>query len=80
MDNLKKLNEVFKEVFAVDDTALNEHLNREEVGVWDSIHQLSLLSYLEDSFDIMLDGEDALGISSYMGCKELLASKYDISF
>lgn len=80
MDNLKKLNEIFKEVFAVDDEALGEHLNREEMAEWDSIHQLSLLSYLEDSFDIMLDGEDALGITSYIGCKELLASKYDVQF
>lgn len=80
MDNLKKLNEIFKEVFAVDDAALGEHLNREELAEWDSIHQLSLLSYLEDSFDIMLDGEDALGITSYTGCKELLASKYDVQF
>lgn len=80
MDNQKKLDEIFKEVFAVEDAALNEHLNREEVSQWDSIHQLSLLSYLEDSFDIMLDGDDALSITSYLGCKELLASKYEISF
>lgn len=80
MDNLKKLNEIFKEVFAVDDAALNEHLNRNEIAEWDSIHQLSLLSYLEDSFDIMLDGEDALGIISYTGCKELLSNKYNIKF
>ena len=80
MDNLKKLNEIFKEVFAVDDAVLGVHLNKEEVANWDSIHQLSLLSFLEDSFDIMLDGEDALGISSYEGCKELLSSKYDIEF
>lgn len=80
MDNLKKLNEIFKEVFAIDDEALNEHLNREEFAEWDSIHQLNLLSFLEDSFDIMLDGEDALGITSYLGCKDLLASKYEVQF
>ncbi len=80
MDNLNKLNEIFKEVFAVDDSALGEHLNREEIDSWDSIHQLSLLSYIEDSFDIMLDGEDALGITSYLGCKDLLLSKYKIEF
>lgn len=80
MDNLKKLNEIFKEIFAVDDTALGEHLSRENIAEWDSIHQLSLLSFLEDSFDIMLDGEDALKITSYLGCKELLTSKYEVQF
>lgn len=80
MDNQKKLDEIFKEVFAVDDEALGEHLNREEVSEWDSIHQLNLLTFLEDSFDIMLDGEDALSITSYLGCKDLLASKYDVKF
>ena len=80
MDNQQKLDEIFKEVFAVDNAALNEHLNREEVVGWDSIHQLNLLTYLEDSFDIMLDGEDALNITSYFGCKDLLASKYGVQF
>lgn len=80
MDNLKELNEIFKDVFNVNDSELNEHLCREECPVWDSIHQLSLLTYLEDCFDIMLDGEDALGITSYLNCKELLSSKYDVEF
>ena len=80
MDNQKKFDEIFKEVFGIDDAGLGEHLNREEVSGWDSIHQLSLLSYLEDSFDIMLDGDDALSITSYLGCKDLLESKYKVEF
>ena len=80
MENLKKLNEIFKEVFSVGDADLNEHLNKDEVSDWDSIHQLSLLSYLEDSFDIMFDGDEALGITSYNGCKSILEKKYDVKF
>lgn len=80
MDNIKELNEIFKEVFNVNDSELNEHLCREECSAWDSIHQLSLLTYLEDCFDIMLDGDDALGITSYNGCKNLLSRKYGIDF
>lgn len=80
MSNLEKLNEAFMEVFDVDASSLDEHLNKDENSDWDSIHQLSLLSYLEDTFDIMLDGDDALGISSYVGCKEILSTKYNIEF
>ena len=78
MDNLKKYNEIFKEVFAVDDAALNAGFDKEHVASWDSIHQLNLITYIEDSFDIMFDGEDALALSSYEGGKKILAEKYAI--
>lgn len=80
MDNLKKYNEIFKEVFAVDDSALNEHLTKEEFQEWDSIHQLNLITYIEDTFDIMLDGDDSLGLTSYNEGMNILSSKYSIQF
>lgn len=78
MTNLEKLNNIFCEVFSVDVSALNADFNKDSVDSWDSIHQLSLTSGVEDEFDIMLDAEDILGFSSYENAKEILM-KYDIT-
>ena len=77
MTNLEKLNNIFCEVFSVETNALNADFNNTNVDGWDSVHQLSLTSSIEDEFDIMLDAEDILEFTSYDNAKTILA-KYDI--
>ena len=77
MTNLEKLNKIFCEVFSVEESALNSEFNNCNVDGWDSIHQLSLTSSVEDEFDIMLDAEDILEFTSYDNAKAVLA-KYVI--
>lgn len=77
MSNLEKLNNIFAEVFSVDVSALGADFDNKSVDNWDSVHQLSLTTAVEDEFDIMLDAEDILGFSSYEKAKEILG-KYDI--
>ena len=78
MTNLEKLNKIFCEVFSVEESALNNNFNKCTVDVWDSVHQLSLTSSVEDEFDIMLDAEDILEFTSYDNAKKVLL-KYDIN-
>lgn len=78
MTNLEKLNNIFAEVFSVDVSELSESFDKNSVDSWDSVHQLSLTSAVEDEFDIMLDGEDILGFSSYEKAKEILL-KYEVT-
>lgn len=77
MTNLEKLNQIFCEVFSADESALGSDFNKDNVEGWDSVHQLSLTSSVEDEFDIMLDAEDILEFTSYDNTKQVLA-KYDI--
>ena len=77
MTNLEKLNNIFCEVFSVEASALNDDFDKNSVDGWDSVHQLSLTSTVEDEFDIMLDAEDILDFTSYDNAKAILA-KYDI--
>ena len=56
MSNIEKLNNIFKEIFSVDDAALAD-LNKDNVDGWDSVHQLSLTSTIEDEFDIQIGQE-----------------------
>ena len=77
MKNLEKLNNIFCDVFSVDASLLNEDFDKNNVEGWDSVHQLSLTSAVEDEFDIMLDAEDILEFTSYDNAKNILA-KYEI--
>lgn len=77
MTNLDKLNGIFCEVFSVDASALGAGFDNKSVEGWDSVRQLNLTSYIEDTFDIMLDPEDILECTSYDNARAILA-KYEI--
>ncbi len=80
MTNLEKLNQIFCETFNVEESALNETFINTNVDTWDSIHQLSMVAAVEEAFDLMMDAEDILEMTSYESVKQLLSSKYEIAF
>lgn len=80
MTNLEKLNQIFCEVFSVEESALNDNFVNTNVETWDSIHQLSMVAAIEEAFDLMMDAEDILEMTSYENVKHLLTSKYEIAF
>lgn len=77
MTNLEKLNQIFTEVFSCQESVLGQDFNKDNVEGWDSVHQLSLTTAVEDEFDIMLDVEDIIEFTSYENAKKILV-KYDI--
>jgi acyl carrier protein len=78
MTHLQTYNAIFVEIFQVSETELNAEFNAENVDMWDSVCQLSLVTQIEDTFDIMLDPEDIIGFKSYEIGKTILA-KYDVT-
>lgn len=80
MTNLEKLNQIFCDVYSVEESALNEDFVNTNVETWDSIHQLSMVAAIEVAFDLMMDAEDILEMTSYVNVKNLLTSKYEIAF
>lgn len=77
MENIEKYNNAFMQVFGAKTEELNDNYGKETVEEWDSVHQLGLMTELEDAFDIMFDPEDIMDMTSYAKGKELLA-KYDV--
>ena len=77
MENLEKYNNAFVEVFGAKVEELNDDYSKDNVGEWDSVHQLTLVSIFEETFDIMFDPEDIIDMTSYTKGKELLA-KYEV--
>lgn len=77
MTNLEKYNAIFTEVFGATVAQLGDNFSKETVNEWDSVHQLNIISLLEETFDLMLDPEDIMACTSYNAGKEILA-KNDI--
>lgn len=57
-----------------------EGLKYQEIEVWDSVGHMSLISAIEEAFDIMMDTDDIIDFSSFEKGKEILAANYGISF
>lgn len=77
MTNLEKYNDIFVQVFGADIAQLSDNYSKETVSEWDSVHQLNIISLMEETFDLMLDPEDIMACTSYNAGKEILA-KNDI--
>jgi acyl carrier protein len=52
---------------------LGDNYSKENVAAWDSVHQLNIISLMEEYFDLMLDPEDIMACISYNAGKEILA-------
>ncbi len=75
MSNLELYNKAFKDAFGIEDKDLSG-LEYQGIPNWDSVGHMNLISALEDAFDIMMDTDDIIDLSSYEKGKEIL-SKYD---
>ncbi len=79
MDNLKKYKAIFCRVFDVNEAALNEKFTFKEVSQWDSVSHLSLISELEEEFDVLFESEDILHYGSFLNGIEIL-KRYGVEF
>lgn len=77
MDSKQMYDQIFCEIFNVSQLDLNDDFSKENVDNWDSIMQLSLVSAIEDEFDLMFEPEEIMGLTSYLNGKIIL-SKYGI--
>ena len=80
MSNLEKYNSIFTETFEINESEL-EGLKYQGISAWDSIGHMTLISSLENAFDIMFDTMDVIDFSSYEKGKEILSKEeYGVDF
>ena len=76
----EQLRAAFVEAFAIDPSATEwDKLAYRSIPEWDSVAHMQLIGELEDTFDIMIETDDVIGMSSYPVAKEILA-KYGVDF
>ncbi len=76
MSNLEKYNKAFTESLDVENDQL-AGLQYQDVPSWDSVGHMTLISELEDAFEITMETDDIVDFNSYAKGIELL-KKYDI--
>nr|WP_309593539.1 acyl carrier protein [Moraxella osloensis] len=79
MSNLEKLKKIFIDELEINASDFSDNLSYGENEHWDSIAHMTLVARLEDEFDIMLDTDDIVDMSSVKKAKEILG-KYDVTF
>lgn len=79
MSNYEKYLEVFCETFGVSKEEA-EKLEYQSISEWDSVGHMGLISAIEDKFDIMMDTDDIIDLSSFEKGKEILSKNYKIEF
>lgn len=72
MTNVEKLRNAFSEGLGMEITAITDDLQYSSPG-WDSVGHMTLVAIIEKTFDIMLDTDDVIGMSSFMKAKEIIA-------
>jgi acyl carrier protein len=79
MTNLEQLSSVFVESLGIDAEQVNDELRYNSIPQWDSTAHMILIAQLEQSFNLMLDTDDIIDMSSFAQAKAILA-KYDVVF
>lgn len=70
---VERLRAAFIQALGIPATTDFERLNYRSVPEWDSVAHMQLVAEIERTFDIMLDTEDVLGLSSFAKAKEIVA-------
>jgi acyl carrier protein len=73
VDSLDKLKTAFMTALALPPGAGVESAAYGETAGWDSVAHMALVAEIEGAFDIMLDTEEVIDMSSFAKAKEILS-------
>jgi len=74
----QKLKDAFADALSVDQSVITDSLKYQGIPEWDSISHMVLISRIEEAFDISIDTDDVIALSSVAKAKEIL-KKYNVS-
>ena len=79
MSTKKKYQNIFIKSLSIDSNKFNENIKYNEIPEWDSIGHMTLISGLEEGFNISMETDDIVDFSSFKKGIVIL-KKYSISF
>ena len=68
-----KLRAIFTESLNINASNVVDGLRYSGIPQWDSVAHMALIAAIEEGFDIMLDAEDVIDMSSFLKAKEIVA-------
>lgn len=79
MSNREKLVECFASTLGIPAAHVVDTLAYESIPQWDSVAHMALVAQLESSFDVMLDTDDILAMSSVAVARDILG-RHGVAF
>ena len=68
-----KLKIIFAESLDIEEAIVTDNLRYAEIPQWDSVAHMALVAAIELGFDIMIDTEDVIDMSSFEKAKQIVA-------
>ncbi len=77
--NLERYSQAFQTALGASEAELGEGYSFAAIDQWDSVAHLTLITELEDAFDVMFEPDDIIHFGSYLNGIEIL-KRYGVSF
>lgn len=74
-ETASRLHEIFRTVFELPESADPSTLRQQNTPAWDSLAHVSLVTAIESVFDVTLEAEEQLQMTSFEETARLLARK-----
>lgn len=71
--NAEKLKQIFAKSLDVPVGSIGDDFRYNSVPQWDSVAHMALVAAIEDEFDILLETEDVIDMSTFAKAKEIVA-------
>ena len=71
----QKLKKVMAEIFEVSIEQINESKAMDNIETWDSLKHISLMSSIMEMFEVKLESEEMIKMTSFKNIKYILSAK-----
>ena len=68
----QRLKKVFSESLGIDKNQVDDGLEYNTIQEWDSVGHMSLIAAIEEEFDIMIETDDIIDMSSFKIAKKIV--------
>ncbi len=70
---IENLRQVFAKSLGIAPEVIEDDLSYSVAVEWDSVAHMALIAAIEEAFDIMIDAEDVIDMSSFAKAKQIVA-------
>ena len=74
---MEKLKKAFSEALGIGEEIVVDELSYQSIKEWDSVAHMALVANIEECFDIMMDTDDIINMSTFGKAKETI-QKYEV--
>ncbi|MGA3006379.1 MAG: acyl carrier protein [Opitutaceae bacterium] len=78
--NTTRLTKCFQEALGIPAEQIVDGLAYNSIKQWDSVAHMALVAAIESEFNVMLNTDDIIGMSSVAVARQILAERHGVTF